>query len=91
MDRFLSKKKILDKKKYLSLTSIGDKPTFNGTEKLLEVFILDFDKDIYGKKLEIYFLEEIRKQIKFDNQDELIKQMNEDYKYAIIRSKKYGI
>ena len=82
---------ILDKKTYLSLTSIGDKPTFNGTEKLLEVFILDFDKDIYGEKLEICFLEEIRKQIKFNNQDELIKQMNEDYKYAIIRSKKYGI
>ena len=82
---------ILDKKTYLSLTSIGDKPTFNGTEKLLEVFILDFDKDIYGEKLEIFFLEEIRKQIKFNNQDELIKQMNEDYKYAIIRSKKYGI
>ena len=82
---------ILDKKNYLSLTSIGDKPTFNGSEKLLEVFILDFDKDIYGEKLEIYFLEEIRKQIKFNNQDELIKQMNEDYKYAIIRSKKYGI
>ena len=84
-------KTILDKKNYLSLTSIGDKPTFNGTEKLLEVFILDFDKDIYGEKLEICFLEEIRKQIKFNDQDELIKQMNEDYKYAIIRSKKYGI
>ena len=84
-------KTILDKKNYLSLTSIGDKPTFNGSEKLLEVFILDFDKDIYGEKLEIFFLEEIRKQIKFNNQDELIKQMNEDYKYAIIRSKKYGI
>jgi len=84
-------KTILDKKNYLSLTSIGDKPTFNGSEKLLEVFILDFDKDIYGEKLEICFLEEIRKQIKFNNQDELIKQMNEDYKYAIIRSKKYGI
>ena len=84
-------KTILDKKNYLSLTSIGDKPTFNGSEKLLEVFILDFDKDIYGEKLEICFLEEIRKQIKFNDQDELIKQMNEDYKYAIIRSKKYGI
>ena len=84
-------KTILDKKNYLSLTSIGDKPTFNGSEKLLEVFILDFDRDIYGEKLEIFFLEEIRKQIKFNNQDELIKQMNEDYKYAIIRSKKYGI
>jgi len=39
----------------------------------------------------VYFLEEIRKQIKFNNEDELIKQMNEDHNYAIINSKKYGI
>ena len=43
------------------------------------------------KKIYIHFLEEIRKQVKFDSKDSLIKQMNEDYKYAIINSKKYGI
>ena len=75
----------------MSLASIGNKPTFNGSEKILEVFILNFHDDIYGKNIEVYFLEEIRKQIKFSNQDELIKQMNEDHKYAIINSKKYGI
>ena len=58
---------------------------------ILEVFILDFDKDIYSQNIEVYFLEEVRKQIKFSNKDELIKQMNEDHKYAIINSKKYGI
>jgi len=45
----------------------------------------------FEKNIEVYFLEEIRKQIKFSNEDELIKQMNEDHKYAIINSKKYGI
>ena len=70
---------------------MGNKPTFKGKEKLLEVFILDFDNNIYGKKIYIHFLEEIRKQVKFDSKDGLIKQMNEDYKYAIINSKKYGI
>ena len=82
---------MIEEKNYVGLASLGNKPTFNGSEKLLEVFILDFDEDIYGKYVEVYFLEEIRKQIKFSNEDELIKQMNEDHKYAIINSKKYGI
>ena len=82
---------VIEEKNYVGLASLGNKPTFNGSEKLLEVFILDFDEDIYSKYVEVYFLEEIRKQIKFSNEDELIKQMNEDHKYAIINSKKYGI
>ena len=79
------------KKNYVGLASLGNKPTFSGSEKILEVYILDFDEDIYSQNIEVHFLEEIRKQIKFSNQDELIKQMNEDHKYAIINSKKYGI
>tara|TARA_B100000900_G_scaffold134533_1_gene113857 strand:+ start:1592 stop:2509 length:918 start_codon:yes stop_codon:yes gene_type:complete len=74
-----------------ALSSIGNKPTYNGKEKLLEVFIMDFDEDIYGKHVKVFFHEKIRNQIKFDNQDDLIKQMNEDHKYAIINSKKYGL
>ena len=82
---------VIGEDNYVGLASLGNKPTFNGSEKILEVFILDFDEDIYSQNIEVYFLEEIRKQIKFSNQDELIKQMNEDHKYAIINSKKYGI
>ena len=84
-------KTVIEEKNYVGLASLGNKPTFNGSEKLHEVFILDFDEDIYSKYVEVYFLEEIRKQIKFSNEDELIKQMNEDHNYAIINSKKYGI
>ena len=76
---------------YHGLASVGNKPTYNGKEKILEVFILNFDQDIYNKEVEVYFLEMIRNQIKFDSQDELIKQMNEDHKYAIINSKNYGL
>jgi riboflavin kinase/FMN adenylyltransferase len=76
---------------YYGLASVGNKPTYDGKEKILEVFILNFDQDIYNKEVEVYFLEMIRNQIKFDSQDELIKQMNEDHKYAIINSKNYGL
>ncbi len=82
---------VIEEKNYVGLASLGNKPTFNGSEKILEVFILDFDEDIYSQNIEVHFLEEIRKQIKFSNEDQLIKQMNEDHKYAIINSKKYGI
>ncbi len=82
---------IIDREVFTGLASVGNKPTFQGQEKLLEVYILDFNQNIYEKYIEVYFLEEIRKQIKFNNEDELIKQMNEDHKYAIIKSKKNGI
>ena len=81
----------IDNTFYYGLASVGNKPTYNGKEKILEVFILNFDQDIYNKEVEVYFLEMIRNQIKFDSQDELIKQMNEDHKYAIINSKNYGL
>ena len=81
----------IDNTLYYGLASVGNKPTYNGKEKILEVFILNFDQDIYNKEVEVYFLEMIRNQIKFDSQDELIKQMNEDHKYAIINSKNYGL
>ena len=51
---------------------------------MLEVNILDFESDIYGKQLKVIFMDKIRDQIKFDNQDELIEQMNNDKKTAEI-------
>ena len=87
---FLSKIEV-NGKCHFALSSIGNKPTYQGKEKLLEVFILDFNEDIYGKNVKVYFFEKIRDQIKFENDNDLIKQMNEDHKYAIINSKKYGI
>jgi riboflavin kinase/FMN adenylyltransferase len=91
LDGIYLSKVFLNDQRYFALSSVGNKPTYNGKIKLLEVFIFDFDKDIYGKKIKVSFLEFIRKQIKFSNEDALIKQMNEDHKYAIINSKNYGI
>jgi len=91
LDGIYLSKILIDEKYYPALSSVGNKPTYNGKEKLLEVYILNFDEDIYGKYVKVFFFEKIRNQIKFDNQDQLIKQMNDDHKYAIINSKKYGI
>ena len=48
---------------YYGLASVGNKPTYNGKEKILEVFILDFNQDIYNKEVEVYFLDLIRKKV----------------------------
>lgn len=70
-------------KKYLSLTSIGTNPTVtdNGEIKF-EVYIIDFDKSIYGDSVRVEFIDWIRNQIKFNSKDELIEEMNKDLEYA---------
>ena len=68
----------VDNKKYVSATSIGNKPTFDGISRLIEVYLLDFDGHIYGDTIEIEFSEHIRGQFKFENQEQLIAKMNED-------------
>ena len=75
---------LFEDKKLFGLASWGNKPTFSGIDHVLEVNILDFESDIYGKQLKVIFIDNIRDQIKFDNQDELIKQMNKDKKAAEI-------
>ena len=53
------------------VASVGNRPTVGGTRPLLEVYIFDFNKDIYGKYLNIDFLHKIRNEKKFANLDEL--------------------
>lgn len=69
---------IIRGKKYLSATNIGYNPTFNENSLKIETYILDFKEDIYGEVLEVEFIDFIRDDIKFDNIDDLINQMNKD-------------
>ncbi|HSK05926.1 MAG TPA: bifunctional riboflavin kinase/FAD synthetase [Acidimicrobiia bacterium] len=58
--------------------SVGVRPTFGGTETLIEAFILDFDRDIYGSVLGLEFVERLRPELEFDNPEALIGAMNQD-------------
>ncbi len=60
------------------VASIGNRPTVNGTKTLLEVFMFDFNREIYGEHLQVSFLHKLRDQIRFDNLDELKIQINND-------------
>lgn len=72
----------IDNKKYKSLTSIGYNETFQDGELKIETFIIDFDSNIYNDCIKVEFLEYIRDNIKFENKDGLIKQINKDFNYA---------
>lgn len=69
----------IENKNYGGALSIGVRPTFNfGNRLVVEVFILDFSKDIYGQKIKIVFCEKIRDQEKYETTELLIEQMQKD-------------
>ena len=68
----------LKSKKYLGMMNIGHRPTVGGTNKTIEVHILDFKKDIYGSYLKIEIVKFIREQVKFENIDLLKDQLYKD-------------
>ncbi|MFA6990037.1 MAG: bifunctional riboflavin kinase/FAD synthetase [Candidatus Gastranaerophilaceae bacterium] len=64
---------------YNCIINVGLRPTFEDlTEPLVEVHILDFDKDIYGEILEVNFCKKIRNETKFSSIDELKSQIQKD-------------
>ena len=78
----------VDEQKYLGLLSIGIRATVTNTrEHRVEVNILDFNEDIYGKTIRLEFLERIRDEKKFNGLDELIEAMNNDKAYTINKYK----
>ena len=60
------------------VASVGSRPTFNGSKPLLEVFLFDFDEDIYGKYIHVDFVAHLRSQKKYDLVDDLVAQMHVD-------------
>ncbi len=50
---------------YDGACNIGDNPTFDATKRSIEVFIFEFDGDLYGRELRVYFLDKIRNEQKF--------------------------
>ena len=61
------------------MANIGHNPTINYQEKpRLEVYIFDFDGDLYGKHLALEFYDYIRSEKKFDSKDHLIHQLKLD-------------
>lgn len=58
--------------------NVGVRPTFGGTELLIEAFILDFEGDLYGSILTLEFVEKLRPELEFDNVEALVGRINDD-------------
>ena len=57
---------------------VGTRPTVDGTRRVLEIHLIGFDRNIYGERIIVYFLEKIRADEKFDNREALITQIAKD-------------
>ncbi len=77
---------LIDNRLYRGITSVGKNPTLGEDNPVtVETYILDFNEDIYGKEMKLYFLEWMRDMIKYDNIDSLIDQLRKDNNYAASR------
>jgi riboflavin kinase/FMN adenylyltransferase len=64
------------------VASVGTRPTVGGTKVLLEVYIFNFDEDIYGREIQVEFVEKIRDELNFPDIDALIENINNDVAIA---------
>jgi len=78
----------VDEHRYAGMMNIGVRPTFGlQEERSLEVHIIDFDQDIYGKRIRIHFESRLRDEMKFDSVEALKSQLDRDRMLAIQRLK----
>ncbi len=68
----------LDGKVYFGLTNVGTKPTFNDGALTVETYIIDFEGDLYGREIVIYFLMRLRDTLNFSTTAFLREQICED-------------
>jgi riboflavin kinase/FMN adenylyltransferase len=68
---------------HYGVASLGVRPTVDSTAKpILEVFLFDFDRDIYGRRITVTFLKKLRDERKFDDVAALTAQMHRDTEEA---------
>ncbi|HVN56125.1 MAG TPA: bifunctional riboflavin kinase/FAD synthetase [Anaerolineaceae bacterium] len=74
----------VDGQRHPSVTNIGVRPTFENQpqQPRVETLILDFDQDLYGKKVRVEFVEYLRGERKFPSVDALLSQIRQDIERA---------
>ena len=79
----------IDGKAYQSMTNVGKNPTFDGGERTVEVYVMDYSGNLYGQELKFDIVEKIRGEKRFSSAAELKKQIAEDVKMgrAILASR----
>ena len=67
---------------YPAVTNIGTRPTFGSGQRVVEVYIVDYQGNLYGSELKIDIIERLRSEIQFRTVDKLKKQIADDIKRA---------
>lgn len=63
---------------FVAALSVGYRPTFGGTELKIEAFLLDYEGDLYQKRLRLRFVRYLHPDITFPTPDDLVKQLRQD-------------
>jgi riboflavin kinase/FMN adenylyltransferase len=74
---------MLGRKTYPGVVNLGVRPTVaEKADRILEIHLFDFDRDIYGKDLEVRFVRFLRPELKFENIEALVRQISVDVQQA---------
>ncbi len=69
----------IDGREFEGVANVGTRPTVDGGSKvILETHLFDFDKEIYGRYVEVHFKQKIRDEMRFQSLDELKAQIVKD-------------
>lgn len=69
---------VVDGQAHSAAVNIGKNPTFDLQELRLEAYLLDYSGDLYGREMELHFVNRLRDEIKFDSAPQLVEEMEKD-------------
>lgn len=79
---FIVKASINGSEPHPAVANLGTRPTFDGKKIVLEVHLLGFDEDCYGKQMQVQFVSKIRDEMKFESFEVLKQQIFDDIQVA---------
>ena len=73
---------VVDTDRFAGMTHVGRRPTFGLEERMVETHLFDFDRQIYGSKVRLYFHRRVRGTVTFDSAEALRAQLERDQEAA---------
>jgi riboflavin kinase/FMN adenylyltransferase len=65
------------------MLNIGNRPTMNATDDTIELHVIGFEGDCYGKGIDVQFVERLREERRFSGHEELKAALNDDKSMAM--------
>jgi len=69
---------LMDRERHQGVSNVGVRPSFGGGERLLEVHLLDYQGDLYGRNLTVEFVQRLRAELCFADAAALVRQIHRD-------------